>query len=333
MGYRRGGGRQPEFPKPFDFVPFVDRIKRQARPGHDSFHTVGHLSGRLEYELEVMGMLHVSSGSYALTEDLGMKSGGVVRDCYRVLHHGELLPAVPGSTLKGASRAVIEAVTASCLGVTRVNRGDLPQGLKGSCQPAALCPACGLFGAMSRLGRLSFGDAIFISGKTGVYPMPALFGPRPQQGASYRAQNRQYKGRKFYFHGRLKRHQGGVPVEVLAAPTRLAGFVDFTGLEPAELGLLFFSLGLDGTFQLALGAGKPVAMGRVRFHPQALHVWPAEAFTQYDTGEEIFNDARLTQAISDYLAETGVLLMEKQVASLRQILDPNNPREAPTGVY
>lgn len=333
MGQRRNGDRRPEFPKPFDFVPFAEKVDRHARPGHESFHSEGHLSGRLVYELEVMGMVHVSSGSYALTEDLGMKPGGVVRDCYRVKHKGELLPAIPGSSLKGASRAVVEAVTASCIGVTRVNRRDLPKSLSGSCRPPTLCPACGLYGAMSRLGRVSFGDAVFVNGKTGIYQLPSLYRPRPQQGLSYRDRARQFKGRKFYYHGRLKRHQGGVPVEVLAAPTRLEGFVDFTGLGPAELGLLFFGLGLDRSFQIALGAGKPVAMGRVVVHPQELQLWTPEAFTEYETGEQVLTGDKLNEAIKEYVTQAGSLLLERQVHKLREILDPDNIREAPTGVY
>ncbi|MCZ7672176.1 MAG: RAMP superfamily CRISPR-associated protein [Chloroflexi bacterium] len=71
--------------------------------------------------------LHISSGSYALTEDLGLRAKNVVRDLYKVTVNGQKLPAIPGSTLKGAARSVVEAVTHSCVGVTRER--DLPRGV------------------------------------------------------------------------------------------------------------------------------------------------------------------------------------------------------------
>jgi CRISPR/Cas system CSM-associated protein Csm3 (group 7 of RAMP superfamily) len=331
MGQRRPF--VPEFPKPFDFVPFTDQVERRARPGHDSFQVDRYLSGRLLYEIEVQTLLHVSSGNYALTEDLGLPARNVVRDLYKVRVKGQELPAIPGSTLKGATRAVVEAVTASCLGVTRVDRRDLPGKVSRSCSPPDLCPACGLYGAMSRLGRLSFSDALFVRGDATIARMPALFRPRPGQGHAYRDQAGRFIGRKFYFHGLPQAHKEGHYVEVMKPGTVLQGNVEFSRLAEPELGLLFFALGLDGSFQLMLGGGKPVAMGRVAFTPIELRLRQTASFTEYETGDGVLAGKPLAQAIADYIRQAEDLILAAQRDSLRQILDPANQRVAPTGVY
>lgn len=327
MGYRR---REPEFPKPFDFVPFSGRPEKGRKPGHEAFH---NLSGELAYEIHVETPLHVSSGNYALTEDLGLAAKNVVRDVYRVKVDGEPRPAIPGSTLKGAVRAVVEAVTNSCLGVTRVNRRDLPQDVSWGCKPPDLCPACGLFGAMSRLGRVSFGDAVFAAGEGGIIRMPALYRPRPNQGRAYRDRSGRYKGRKFYYHGRPQPHKEGTYVEALKPGSVLPGRAAFSGLTAAELGLLLFGLGLDGSFQLALGGGKPVALGRVRVAATELRLRQRASFTAYDGGDVVWDGEALPGQVTHYLQQAEGLILAAQRDELRRILHPDNDRDAPTGVY
>jgi hypothetical protein len=186
---------------------------------------------------------------------------------------------------------------------------------------------------MSRLGRLSFSDATFIEGDAGIIRLPALFRPRPEQGRAYRDRSRNFKGRKFYFHGRPAQHKEGSYAEVLKPGTHLRGVVDFTSLTAAELGLVFFALGLDGSFRLALGGGKPVAMGQVRLEATELQLQQNTSFTEYETGMAVFTGNPLQQAITHYLPEAETLILAEQRDKLREILDPKNEREAPTGVY
>lgn len=331
MGERR---YKPEFPKPFDFVEFADKVSKKSPPGHDSFRTGDHFSGELHYMMAVETMLHVSSGNYALTDkDLDMKAKNILRDVYKVTINGDTLPAIPGSTLKGATRAIVEAVTESCIGVTRVNRQELPTSLRSACRPPQLCPACGLFGAMNRQSRLRFSDAVLVEGEAVIARMPALYGPRPWMGRDYRNRARQFKGRKFYFHGHPQPHNQGTYVEVLKPGAILAGDVAFTNLEPAEFGLLLFALGLDGSFQLALGGGKPVAMGRVKLTAGTLYLYQTEAFLDFDAGAETQQKEALQTTITTYIAAAESLILADQQAQLRKVLDPGNERPAPTGVY
>ena len=326
-------GRQryePEFPKPFDFVDFAGNVDKSQRPGHEAFHG---LAGELAYTLTVQTPLHISSGNYALTEDLGLQAKNVVRDLYKVTVNGQKVPAVPGSTLKGAARAVVEAVTASCIGVTRVSRRELPREASRSCRPPQLCPACGLFGAMNRQSRLTFSDAVFTSGDAAIARMPAMYRPRPGQGRAYRDRVQQFKGRKFYYHGKPQPHREGTYIEVLKPGTVLHGRITFTGLDEAELGLLLFALGLDNSFQLALGGGKPVAMGRVVVTAVSLTLRQAGSFVNFDGGDEVKEVEALTEAVAGYIQQAESLILADQRKQVQDILDPTNERPAPTGVY
>ncbi len=326
--------REPEFPKPFDFVPFTGPMEKRARPGHDRFRLHEALSGELLYELVVQTPLHISSGNYALTEDLGLTAKNVVRDLYKVTVDGRKLPAIPGSSLRGAVRAAVEAVTNSCVGVTQER--DLPPGVSRGCRPPNLCPACGIFGAMSRLGRVSFGDAVIDLSRsdTSIARMPALFRPRPRQGRAYTSSARIFKGRKFYFHGLPAQHREGTYIEVIKTGSHLAGQVAFSSLTEAELGVLFFALGLDNSFQLAVGGGKPVAMGRILIKPQELRLRQTTSFTTYEAGDAVFTGAELADSLQRYMsAAEQTLIQPAQRDKLRQILNPANKRPAPTGVY
>ena len=325
-------GRKPEFPKPYDFVPFADRVDKQYRTGHEAYPE-GRLSGQFDYMLRAESFLHVSSGSYALTEDLGMETKNVIRDLYRVYHEGEQKPAIPGSSIKGAVRSIVEAVTESCIGSTRVFRRDLPKDLARTCSPPWLCPACAIFGAMNRMSRVGFNDAVFLDGRTGVYFVPPLFGPRPRQGRKYKDRSRKFIGRKFYFHGKPARHQDGQPIEVLAVGSRLESSLTFTGLTESELGLLLYGLGLSGSFQPALGAGKPLAMGRVSIIPGALRFFHGDSFTAYDDSQQIIDGEQLQDSIERYIGEAEPHILSEQRKKLEEILDPENEREAPTGTY
>ena len=191
-------GRKPEFPKPYDFVPFADRVDKQYRTGHEAYQA-GRLSGQFDFVIHAESFLHVSSGSYALTEDLGIETKNVIRDLYRVYHEGEQKPAIPGSSIKGAVRSIVEAVTESCIGSTRVFRRDLPKDLARTCSPPWLCPACAIFGAMNRMSRVGFNDAVFWMAGLGSISFPHFSDPGRGRAASIKTARANLSAGNFTF--------------------------------------------------------------------------------------------------------------------------------------
>jgi len=309
----RRTGAEADREKPYDYVrgPSVERTPLAAGAGHEQFARERY-TGRLVYQLVTSSPLFVASGRYARGEDVGLGTAPVVRSHYRV---GDL-PAVPGSSLKGAVRAVFEAVTPSCM-VTdhqqscRVKSGKNPE----------LCPACAVFGAMGYLGRVRFGDAVLREGWTKLYHIQALYQPR-----------RKDSRRKFYRHGTRRDDPSNEPIEAIPPNRRLAGHIDFEDLSAKELGVLFFSLGLDGSFCLKIGGGKPACLGAVVFAPQEVTVHTEGRWLDAGNGMKDYQDDVL-DFIQQQMRQAKDYLDTKAVKGLRRVLRFPSDYECPTGMY
>ncbi len=332
----RGGYRRS--PVPYEFVPFPEKIIRREVPGHHVFRP-DLLTGILIFHLHTKTPLFVSSGQVALSEDLGLQPGGVVQAHYRI--DGRL--AIPASSLKGAVRSIAEAVSPSCLGVTRARRRDLPDAFRRSCTHHAACPACTLFGMGGKeayLGQVRFEDVFLQEGGTMLYRLPPLYRPRP--GAPvYRDRSRRYKGRKFYKHGRPRQADKGGESEVIRPDSLLVGQVAFTNLTAEQLGLLFYALGLERRFLLKLGGGKPVCLGSLLVDPVRL-VLRNEQAAFLDDGhdaqvETIWEGDVLNTGVRQYINEArqNGYILSQQAEVLERVLrfDPNALPECPTGAY
>ena len=322
--------------KPYDFVPFSPQVRRDETVGHEKFYDDGnHHSGRLSYRLRALSHIFVASGAYALGEDIGLPSEDVVRGCYRVGG----TPAIPGSTLKGMARSIVEAATASCITITRVNRRQLPGGdLMRGCTPDRACPACSMFGRMGRMSKVSFSDALLTEeGRTGLYQLPALYSPRAgwrRTAPVYLAAGQKLRGRKFYYHSTPRPDPRAAPVEAIAIRSELEASLDFENLTDDELGALLFALGLDNSFAPKLGGGKPVGLGSVQFLATELEQLEVSSFVQAErtvrcTGGELGDFVR---GMIQGAQESGYIL-SKQAEELRRILNPRTEREAPVGMY
>jgi len=261
------GGQRP--PKTYDFISLPDSVIRQKVPGHNLLkHDL--YTGTLEFVLRTLTPVFVSSGQPALSESLGMNQGGVIQAHYRI---GDQI-AIPGSSLKGAVRSVAEAVSASCLNITRASHRDLPDAFNIGCTTDAACTACILFGMSGRgreaySGHVHFHDAVLQKGRTRLFRMPALFRPRPES-SFYRKPSRKFKGRKFYKHYRPNEDRRGVESEAILPDSLLAGKIEFTNLTESQLGLVFYSMGCGTRIQLKLGGGKPKGLGSLETEPKRL---------------------------------------------------------------
>jgi len=332
--YRGRRDYEPRAPKPFDFVPIAP-VKRAETVGHEQFRP-DHHSGELVYEAEALTHIFVASGTYALGEDAGFPKRGVIRTCYRLRGR----PAIPGSSMKGVVRSVAEAVTGSCITVTREDMRRMPGGKEtlGGCEPGRACPACSVFGRLGRMSKVSFGDALALKGvRTKLYRLPSLYRPRAREARRvYTDERGEFKGRKFYYHGEMAEDPRNAPVQVVPRGSRFNGSLQFENLTPDELALLLFALALDGSFALKLGGGKPACLGSLRIVPQSLELLDIGGFTRAErtaasyTGDEldhwILDKIRTVERRRDYI-------LPEQASELRRILAYPGERECPAGMY
>jgi len=317
---------------PYDFVRFAPaEVDRQRGRGvsHATYDLSGErVSGRLVYRLKAKHPVFVGTGAYVPGSAAGFPNVDVVRPCYKM----DRRPAVPGSSLKGAVRSVVEALTRSCLAGlhhSEVDQNRIPnrQVLDKACTPPALCPACNLFGIagdkVAYKARLSFEDVCLPrEAKTELYNMPQMWRPRPTT-APYFDKNGQYRGRKFYKHGQLD-DSGTEPTEVIPAGSEFdEAVIAFENLLPAELGLLFLALGLDGTFRLKLGGGKSACLGTVTFEPVRLYLADRSRWKNYQADQSPLTEPELKryvkERIDDALSADGLVPPER-LAEVRRVL-------------
>lgn len=310
----------PQAPKPYGFVDIEPLEKKDRRfpQGHERYQP-GTVSGRIEATLIVATPLHVSSGQIRLREG---REPPLVREITRV----DDAPCIPASTLKGVVRSVAEAITKSCVRITRAGRGKLPSGAAQCRNKKNLCLACRMFGSLGFEGHVRFDDAVLSSGGLSIKRMPSLYRPRSRKGVYY--DHGKVKGRKFYQHGQTVT-DADTPVEVLTAQSQLAFRIRFENLLPAEVGVLLTAVGLGKpSLTLKFGGGKPACYGSAVVALNHFQVWeaPEMLYTSYTV-------ERSDTSPQDYLAAAKDVLLTKQLQQLAHIWRYDMSRECPEGNY
>jgi CRISPR-associated protein Csm3 len=298
--------------KPYAFLPLHGgQPAVEEAPAHDRGDPEG-FTGWLEVGLEALTPVTVLTGRLAVDA-----AGEVYAEMAR--HLGR--PVLPGSSVRGMVRSVAEACSPSC------TRGV---GGRPGCHPGdarRACPACRVFGYVQGRGqayrsRVRVEDFVQESGGAPVlWRLPQLFGPRQ----AVFAPRGTPRGRKFYYHGR-EHPAGRVTVEVLPAGATFAGRVYFQDLRYVEAAMLFFALGLDGTFDWKLGYGKPAYLGSLRPNLRAVH-WVRERY-----GVRVGRTADPSALAREYAATgCGWPGVPAQVDDLRRVLgrEVRGPRWRP----
>jgi CRISPR/Cas system CSM-associated protein Csm3 (group 7 of RAMP superfamily) len=263
--------------KPYDFVPFPKRRPNREKGAGQNKLNPCLLSGTLELTLRTLTPVHVGLGysdfikagnqEYlaALQASKPVREADAVRRRY----------LIPGSSIKGAVRSIVEAITRSCIRITQGrHRPYIPQGYGGCMSVNDLCIACRLFGAQDYQGHVSFEDAVAPKGSLVLLGTPLLWTPaRGGRGLPPRYLERdRAKGRKFYRHARPA--SGADPRACIKSGAELPLRIHFLNLSEAELGVLLTALGLhpDHPFPIKLGGGKPVGLGSVQVIPQRINL-------------------------------------------------------------
>ncbi|CUU34131.1 CRISPR/Cas system CSM-associated protein Csm3, group 7 of RAMP superfamily [Armatimonadetes bacterium DC] len=313
--------------KPYDFVLFPEKPpERKQGVGQDRLRE-GMLSGTLILTLETLTPVHVGSGYSDFVKTQNAEHLAALQASKRVIEGNTLRRQylIPGASLKGTVRSLVEALSRSCVRVTKHNR-FLPHGYGGCRNPENLCVACRLFGAQDYQGHLQFEDAIAPTGSLVLLGTPLLWTPARNRGGlpPRYLEGGQAKGRKFYFHARPA--QGADPRTCIKTGTRLPARIHFTNLTQAELGLLLTALGLhpEHPFPIKLGGGKPVGLGSVQVHLEEIILTQgAESVRQ--TGRlgqatRLAGDA-LQKAHTEWCKAGGTLIEVDALEEIESILD------------
>jgi CRISPR/Cas system CSM-associated protein Csm3 (group 7 of RAMP superfamily) len=312
------GRFEPTEPKPYDFVTLPEgHIERKEPAGHAEYRG-GTVSGVLRGVLVARTPIHVASGQLEMTDDPRYPLVKAhVRSAGR--------PVVPGSSLKGCIRSIVEAITPSCVRITRARRDQLPREVRGCSRKESLCLACRMFGSLGYQGLVRFSDAVLTGGETEISAAPTLYMPRKREGLYYRGQ--MVFGRKFYHHGQPA--AGDVPLEVCPEGSRLEFTLQFDNRKSAELGVLLLAVG-QGQPQLypKLGGAKPVCRGSAAVEVTELEVFedPHAAYASYGLEAKPVD-------IGQYLEAAKSVVLSKQLEQLASILRFQTGRQCPAENY
>jgi CRISPR/Cas system CSM-associated protein Csm3 (group 7 of RAMP superfamily) len=311
---------KPE-PKPFDFVTFEKSPQREAKVEHSKLD-VKKLTGKMTCCITALSPIHVGSGLFDLKGNKVFKSF--------VKSIGEFI--IPGSSLKGVFRSIVETISASCVNKANPNiyKNVAQEELDECSNPNKLCPACRIFGAKNYLGRVRISDASMVSGSLFLCKIPPLFSPR-QQVRAYLNSEGKYKGRKFYFHGKLS--YGRELVETVKEGAIFKFTASFDNLTRDELCLLFTGMGIIGELKPKIGGGKPACLGSVEVSLDELVLMnPIASFENFTISEEKLTGDNLQNFLRG-VSKQNSLILEDSFARLRKILTYPSQKPCPSRAY
>lgn len=240
---------------------------------------------------------------------------------------------IPGSSLKGLLRSVVETLASGCLTMLSLPSGYdqrlIPPDFKRCEENHKLCRACRMFGmtpvgggnAPVFLGKINIGDALVDKKSLAFYDpiyTAILEAPKPRHRAFYLdASARHIAGRKFYFHHHSKpqtvdrllpiRNEPGTyrnqHIEPIDTGTDFETRIDFTNLEADEFAALLLAITLRPNMRHKVGYGKPLGLGSIKMTITKLCL--IDYATRYAT---LHSDGGISTYISDELAR---LLLEQ----------------------
>ena len=329
--YRRGGSgnrhRQPPEPKPFAFVPLPRSVDRNRPAKHDRYQQ-NRTTGRIHGTIKALTPIHVGSGIIDFGKHVNQQVE-LIKSAIRT--KGEIV--IPGSSLKGAIRSVVEAISKSCVCKTRVSlpRGPLEQfrECRKNNRNERLCITCRMFGAMGYQGNIAIHDAPLIQGNIETRRVPILERPRRN--------NQGRPMRKFYKHGEVA--IGGTAFEACEVDSIFQFSVQIDNLSHAEWGLFFTALGKhpEHPFNLKIGGAKPRCFGSVDFNIDEIHIddQQRERYLQWDSQQNtVKRDPELqTWMVNCCERAWNSLIQRNQLQTLIEEVKPPDTNKCPEGNY
>jgi CRISPR/Cas system CSM-associated protein Csm3 (group 7 of RAMP superfamily) len=251
---------------PYDFVP-VDWQRPPQRRRAPTHERLSGLTGRLLAIITAERPLFIKHGN----TDRFFRCKGQ--------------PAIPGTTLKGLFRSVIESVAQGCFRLCKEpDHSTLPAAFKACSRFQQLCPACRLFGMIQGetlwRGCVGFEDALCTKSvkRAGVYTA-ILSSPKSYHAGFYRS-GKHIAGRKFYFHHREDnlltatdwlphmappgRRQNQYLRDPLGPGTGFQFAAHFENVEQDDFAALLYALSLEEGMRHQVGYAKPCGFGTIR---------------------------------------------------------------------
>ena len=195
---------------------------------------------------------------------------------------------IPGSSIKGMVRTVVETLCNGCL--TGYEGRHVPYPAPPDFTPChdntRLCISCRLFGMMARqrnaqvfLGKVSAEDALVYKDTLKFYDpiyTAVLDTPKPRHRAFYLTPQGVIAGRKFYFHQDEPRTADRllpIPsrpgmyrnqyIQPLNSGTWFSARLNFRNLEADEFAALLLALTLEADMRHKIGYAKPIGLGSI----------------------------------------------------------------------
>jgi len=241
---------------------------------------------------------------------------------------------IPGTSLKGLLRSVVETLCNGCLKMLHLPVGyKIPPDFTGCQDNKNLCIACRLFGMMMPemqrnaqvfLGKINIGDALANSEGFALHePIYTIIleAPKPRHQAFYLDPDKRYiAGRKFYFHhhGKLNTEDNLIKIrnepgkfrnqyiEPIDTGTQFDVRIDFTNLEADEFAALLLAITLKPDMRHKVGYGKPMGLGSIHMKLTEL------CFVDYATRYIAFRSGR---GLSRHSTDELTNLVHDQMAS------------------
>ncbi len=330
--YQRRGGRRNQniAPKPYAYIPLPDKVTRKSPTGHHRYHN-NCISGQIIGTIEALSPIHIGSGIIDLAENVGItdQSVNLIKTAVRT---GDKV-IIPGSSLKGAIRSVVEAISKSCISKTKgAVRKAFPRKNNDfyECNKKDyVCVACRIFGAMGFQGNVSIQDAPLDEGEIVTKLIPPLYPPQRYQ----KDKVKNLPMRRFYMHGNLG--VGKTPIEACDVGSKFRFTVKFNNLSKEELGLFFTSIGLhsDYQFKLKIGGAKPVCYGSVDIQIDKIYIdkQTDERYLDWDYERvEVKKDSVKNDWVKDCITKANSSLIQQDLLEmLADILTHPNDRQCP----
>lgn len=218
-------------------VPAHFKVTRlQAQPTRPPRWGEG-LHAHLDLELQAQSAVFTGSGLPEFSHDRRALVAGFLT---RPRRNGDPAYIIGGAGVKGALRAVVEAITPSC------DRG---------CRGSELCPACEWFGSTTRRGAVWCSDAVLTEGRIVDLSFPQRYS------------GKDLGGRRFYgLDSEQSPATQSETVEAVEAGAVFTASIALRGISPAGAGAITITLGLGpkGLPVFRLGGAKNRGFGIIK---------------------------------------------------------------------